>query len=174
MIPLKDDNPTSGRPVITYLIIGLCILVFLIQLGSQSYERGKLFYSNLLYSDQMWINALFQYKHILWIDSLNINALMGSALCLFNLNDAVVINNVFKFLPPKVQLVTQDTGNFISSIFFPFCSQRGVLWSTCHFNSCILDFLGCNSPHLAHSPPSLCHILFLVSVGSLIDSTIFL
>ena len=45
MIPLKDDNPTSGRPVITYLIIGLCILVFLIQLGSQSYETGKLFYS---------------------------------------------------------------------------------------------------------------------------------
>ena len=23
MIPLKDDNPTSGRPIITYLVIGL-------------------------------------------------------------------------------------------------------------------------------------------------------
>ena len=45
MIPLKDDNPTSVKPVITYFIIGLCILVFLIQLSSQSYKTGQLFYS---------------------------------------------------------------------------------------------------------------------------------
>jgi membrane associated rhomboid family serine protease len=45
MIPLKDDNPTTGKPTITYLIIGLCILVFLIQLSSQSYKTGQLFYS---------------------------------------------------------------------------------------------------------------------------------
>ena len=45
MIPLKDDNPTSGRPVVTYFLIGLCVLVFLIQLGSQSYKTGQLFYS---------------------------------------------------------------------------------------------------------------------------------
>ena len=45
MIPLKDDNPTSGRPTVTYSIIILCILVFLIQLGSQSYKTGQLFYS---------------------------------------------------------------------------------------------------------------------------------
>jgi membrane associated rhomboid family serine protease len=45
MIPLKDDNPTSGKPIITYYIIGLCILIFLLQLSSQSYKTGQLFYS---------------------------------------------------------------------------------------------------------------------------------
>jgi membrane associated rhomboid family serine protease len=45
MIPLKDDNPTSGKPLITYFIIGLCTLIFLIQLSSQSYKTGQLFYS---------------------------------------------------------------------------------------------------------------------------------
>ena len=45
MIPLRDDNPTSRRPTITYFLIGLCVLVFLIQLTSQSYKTGQLFYS---------------------------------------------------------------------------------------------------------------------------------
>ena len=45
MIPLKDDNPTSGKPTITYLIIGICVFVFFMQLGSQSYKTGQLFYS---------------------------------------------------------------------------------------------------------------------------------
>ena len=45
MIPLKDDNPTSGKPIVTYFLIGLCILIFFIQLGSQSYNSGQLFYS---------------------------------------------------------------------------------------------------------------------------------
>jgi len=45
MIPLKDDNPTSSRPIVTYFLIGICILVFLGQLGSQSYKTGQLFYS---------------------------------------------------------------------------------------------------------------------------------
>ena len=45
MIPLKDDNPTSSRPVVTYFIIGICALIFLTQLGSQSYKTGQLFYS---------------------------------------------------------------------------------------------------------------------------------
>ena len=45
MIPLKDDNPTSGRPIITNFIIGLCVVIFLMQLGSQSYRTGQLFYS---------------------------------------------------------------------------------------------------------------------------------
>ena len=45
MIPLKDDNPTLNKPIVTYFIIGLCILVFFIQLGSQSYKTGQLFYS---------------------------------------------------------------------------------------------------------------------------------
>ena len=45
MIPLKDDNPTTGRPVVTYFLIGLCVVIFLIQLGSQSYKTGELFYT---------------------------------------------------------------------------------------------------------------------------------
>ena len=45
MIPLKDDNPTSGKPIISYFIIGLCILIFLIQLNLQTYKTGQLFYS---------------------------------------------------------------------------------------------------------------------------------
>ena len=45
MIPLKDDNPTSGKPIVTYCIIGLCVLIFLIQLSSQSYRSGQMFYS---------------------------------------------------------------------------------------------------------------------------------
>ncbi len=45
MIPLKDDNPTSGRPIVTYVLITSCVLIFLIQLGSQSYKTGQLFYS---------------------------------------------------------------------------------------------------------------------------------
>ena len=45
MIPLKDDNPTLGKPIVTYFIIGLCILIFLIQVSSQSYKTGQLFYS---------------------------------------------------------------------------------------------------------------------------------
>ena len=45
MIPLKDDNPTSGRPIVTYFLIALCIVLFLIQISSQSYKTGQLFYS---------------------------------------------------------------------------------------------------------------------------------
>jgi len=45
MIPLKDDNPTSGKPIVTYFIIGLCIFIFIIQLSSNTYRTGELFYS---------------------------------------------------------------------------------------------------------------------------------
>jgi len=45
MIPLKDDNPTSARPVVTYFLICTCILVFLMEITSDSYKTGHLFYS---------------------------------------------------------------------------------------------------------------------------------
>jgi len=45
MIPLKDDNPTSSKPIVTYFIIAICVFVFISQLGSQSYKTGQLFYS---------------------------------------------------------------------------------------------------------------------------------
>ena len=44
MIPLKDENPTSSRPIVTYFLIGLCVVVFLMQLGSQSYRTLILSY----------------------------------------------------------------------------------------------------------------------------------
>lgn len=33
MIPLRDDNPTSTRPIVTYVILALCAIVFLWQLA---------------------------------------------------------------------------------------------------------------------------------------------
>jgi membrane associated rhomboid family serine protease len=45
LIPLKDDNPTYSKPVITYSILGICVLVFILQISSASYQSGKLFYS---------------------------------------------------------------------------------------------------------------------------------
>jgi len=45
MIPLKDDNPTSRRPIITYFLITFCVFIFLIQLSSHTYKTGQLFYS---------------------------------------------------------------------------------------------------------------------------------
>ena len=45
MIPLKDDNPTSGKPIVTYFLIGSCVLIFLIQFSLPSYKTGQLFYS---------------------------------------------------------------------------------------------------------------------------------
>jgi len=45
MIPLRDDNPTTEKPIITYFIISLCILVFLFQFTLQTYKSGQLFYS---------------------------------------------------------------------------------------------------------------------------------
>ena len=45
MIPLKDDNPTSSRPTVTYFLIGVCVVIFFMQLGSESYRTGQLFYS---------------------------------------------------------------------------------------------------------------------------------
>lgn len=45
MIPLKDDNPTSTTPIITYTIIAICVFVFILQVSSSSYSDGRLFYS---------------------------------------------------------------------------------------------------------------------------------
>ena len=45
MIPLKDENSTLSTPILSYTIIGICILVFLIQISSPGFENGSLFYS---------------------------------------------------------------------------------------------------------------------------------
>ena len=38
MIPLKDDNPTNSKPIVSYGIIGFCILIFMAQLGLSENE----------------------------------------------------------------------------------------------------------------------------------------
>jgi len=45
VIPLKDDNPTNSTPIITYIIIGICVVVFLLEISSPNYSSGALFYS---------------------------------------------------------------------------------------------------------------------------------
>ena len=45
MIPLKDDNPTDNKPIVTYWLIGICVFVFIIELSSSSYRSGAFFYS---------------------------------------------------------------------------------------------------------------------------------
>ncbi|MDC1148082.1 rhomboid family intramembrane serine protease [Pelagibacteraceae bacterium] len=45
MIPLKDDNSTHSTPIVTYIIIGICVVVFLLELSSPYYKTGAIFYS---------------------------------------------------------------------------------------------------------------------------------
>ena len=45
MIPLKDDNITNSTPILSYSIIAICIVVFLLQISSPGYTTGNLFYS---------------------------------------------------------------------------------------------------------------------------------
>ena len=54
--------------------------------------RGLLLYANLLFNNNEWFDALFQYRKVLWIDNQNIDAQLGIGLCLYYLqefNDAV-------------------------------------------------------------------------------------
>ena len=37
--PFKDDNPTKNKPIISYLIIFLCCIIFMFQLSLSS-EAG--------------------------------------------------------------------------------------------------------------------------------------
>ncbi|NBP31117.1 MAG: rhomboid family intramembrane serine protease, partial [Proteobacteria bacterium] len=45
MIPLKDENSTLSTPILSYAIIGICVIVFLIQISSPGFDNGNLFYS---------------------------------------------------------------------------------------------------------------------------------
>ena len=45
MIPLKDDNPTNSRPIVSYGIIGFCVLIFIAQLGLSEVELRDFTYS---------------------------------------------------------------------------------------------------------------------------------
>ena len=59
MIPLKDDNPTNGKPIVSYGIIGFCVLIFLAQLGLSEEELRDFTYSyGLIPSVLMGIDQL--------------------------------------------------------------------------------------------------------------------
>ena len=59
MIPLKDDNPTSTRPIVSYSIIGFCVLIFFSQLGLSETELRDFTYSyGLIPSVLMGIDEL--------------------------------------------------------------------------------------------------------------------
>ncbi len=44
MLPLRDENPTVRTPVLTVGLIGLCILVFFLQMGAGPEEQGTIVY----------------------------------------------------------------------------------------------------------------------------------
>ena len=45
MIPLKDDNPTSTKPIVSYSIIFFCVIIFFAQLGLNEIELKEFTYS---------------------------------------------------------------------------------------------------------------------------------
>lgn len=45
MIPLRDDNPTEIRPIVTIALIAICVLVFLWQLGMPGREQQRILYA---------------------------------------------------------------------------------------------------------------------------------
>jgi len=84
MIPLKDDNPTSSRPIVTYFLIGICVVVFLMQLGSQSYRTLILSYGLIpsvlmghdqlpmdLYAVPAYMTIFSSYVYAWWMDAFN-------------------------------------------------------------------------------------------------------
>ena len=59
MIPLKDDNPVSGKPVVSYSIIFFCVIIFFAQLGLNQNELKEFTYSyGLIPSVLMGIDQL--------------------------------------------------------------------------------------------------------------------
>jgi len=45
MFPLYDDNPHPHRPYVTWLIMGLCVAVFVVQLGLSGQSATKMMYA---------------------------------------------------------------------------------------------------------------------------------
>ena len=59
MIPLKDENPTNNKPIVSYCIIGFCVVIFLSQLGLSESELRDFTYSyGLIPSVLMGIDQL--------------------------------------------------------------------------------------------------------------------
>ena len=50
MIPIYDDNPAIGKPILTILIIASCVLVWLWQIGLGSDQQKAIIYYGLILS----------------------------------------------------------------------------------------------------------------------------
>jgi membrane associated rhomboid family serine protease len=75
VIPLKDENSTLSTPILSYAIIGICVVVFLIQISSPGFDNGHLFYSYGVvpsYIDYFnvyaWRLYAFDRKYALYVD----------------------------------------------------------------------------------------------------------
>ena len=61
--------------------------------------RGVLLYANLLFNNNEWSNALFQYRTALWVNNDNFDAQFGVGLCLFYIQEYEnAINEIKKAL----------------------------------------------------------------------------
>ena len=89
--PFKDDNPTGNKPFISWLIISLCIIIYLVQLSFNSNEV-KLFIMSYGVTPGLLINNFGS----LWFTVLssmfihgNISHLFGNMLYLWIFGDNV-------------------------------------------------------------------------------------
>ena len=131
MIPLKDDNPTSSRPIVTYFLIGLCVVVFLTQLGSQSYRSGQLFYSYglipsvLMGHDQLPMDLYVMPAYVTIISSMFMHGgfmhLIGNMLYMW-----IYADNIEDSLGPKKFIIfylLSGTGAAMSQVLMDTHSQ---------------------------------------------------
>ena len=59
MIPLKDDNPTSSRPIVTYFLIGLCIFISVFFIKC-IFNKEKM--DSCFHLDPLWFSMVWQKK----------------------------------------------------------------------------------------------------------------
>jgi len=131
MIPLKDDNPTSEKPVVTYFIIGLCVLIFLAQFSSQSYKTGQLFYSFGLIPSVLMGNSKLQmdlYVIPAWLTILTSMFMHGGFMHLIGnmLYMWIFADNIEDSLGPKKFLIfyiLAGVGASMTQVFMDTSSQ---------------------------------------------------
>jgi len=140
MLPLKDDNPTWRRPVITYIILAINVLVFLYELGlgtslrkffflygvmpkefthPGSYNVSPIFPFNLFTS--MFIHGGFMHLAgnmlYLWIFADNVEDAMGHfRFVVFYLLVGVFASFTHIFISPNSEVPTIGASGAISGV----------------------------------------------------------
>jgi len=62
MFPLRDENPTVRKPYFTLLFMGLCILVFLMQIGSEKEDFSEIIYTYGFIPAKLFSNDYLPYS----------------------------------------------------------------------------------------------------------------